>query len=163
MLARITILRQVQKRANGVLTNKGKYGLKAMLHLAQYEPGHLVGVMDIASIENIPKKFLDTILCELKNSGFVESKKGKGGGYCLARSARSIAVGDIIRAIDGPLAPLPCASKTRYRRCGDCPNEAKCAVRRMMQRAQAALSHVLDGCSLAEMREIADADSELLS
>ncbi len=146
-----------------MLTNKGKYGLKAMVHLAQYPPGHLVLVTDIACTQRIPKKFLDTILCELKNFGFVESKKGRGGGYRLARSARSIAVGDIIRAIDGPLAPFPCASKTRYRRCDDCPNEAKCAVRRIMQRAQAALSEVLDGCSLAEMREITDADSELLS
>ena len=96
-----------------MLTNKGKYGLKAMVHLAGLVPGDLALVNDIASQNDIPKKFLDTILGELRNAGFVFSKKGKGGGYTLARPASEIKVGHIIRVLDGPLAPLPCASKTR--------------------------------------------------
>jgi len=135
-----------------VLTKKGKYGLKAMAHLAQFPPGRPVPVLDIALAEQIPKKFLDAILCELRNSGFVNSRMGKGGGYTLAREAHEISVGDIIRAIDGPLAPIACASRTRYRPCEDCVDEQSCAVRRLMQDAQNALSCVLDNCSLAQMR-----------
>ena len=134
-----------------MLTNKGKYGLKAMTHLAAFPPGQMVPVMEIAQTQQIPKKFLDAILGELRNAGFVLSKMGKGGGYTLAREAADIRVGDIIRAIDGPLAPLPCASRTRYRKCVDCHDEAACAVRLMMLEAQQALSSVLDHRTLADM------------
>jgi Rrf2 family protein len=144
-----------------VLTKKGKYGLKAMVHLARAEPGRPVPVMEIAETQRIPKKFLDSILCELRNGGFVHSKMGKGGGYLLARPPRNIAVGEIVRTIDGPLAPLPCASKTRYRRCDDCFDETTCAVRRIMQNAQRALSDVLDNCSLERMSETARRDAEV--
>jgi Rrf2 family protein len=136
-----------------VLTKKGKYGLKAMVYLAQSPPGRPVPVMEIAERQCIPKKFLDAILCELRNSGFVHSKMGKGGGYSLARPACDIKVGELVRAIDGPLAPLACASKTRYRRCDDCFDENACAIRRVMQQAQQALSDVLDNCSLKEMHD----------
>ncbi|HXY57779.1 MAG TPA: Rrf2 family transcriptional regulator [Methylocystis sp.] len=145
-----------------MLTKKGKYGLKAMVHLAQYPPGQPTPVLDIASTERIPKKFLDAILCELRNGGFVNSKMGKGGGYTLARAAESISVGDIVRAIDGPLAPIPCASKTRYQRCDDCPDEKACAVRLVMIEAQRALSNVLDKCSLADMRRMAEEGLSLM-
>lgn len=138
-----------------MLTKKGKYGLKAMVHLASAEFGQPVPVLEIAENQQIPKKFLDGILCELRNAGFVHSKMGKGGGYSLSRPAREIMVGDIVRAIDGPLAPLPCASKSRYRRCDDCIDENTCAVRRVMQKAQQALSETLDNCSLERMRKIA--------
>jgi Rrf2 family protein len=145
-----------------VLTKKGKYGLKAMVHLAQAEPGRPVPVLDISEKQRIPKKFLDSILCELRNAGFVQSRMGKGGGYSLARPACDITVGELVRAIDGPLAPVPCASKTRYRRCDDCSDENTCAVRRIMQRAQEALSNVLDNCSLQEMRDRVNRSEEAL-
>jgi Rrf2 family protein len=134
-----------------MLTKKGKYGLKAMVHLASAEFGQPVPVLEIAEQQRIPKKFLDGILSELRNAGFVHSKMGKGGGYLLARPAREIMVGDIVRTNDGPLAPVPCASKTRYRRCDDCLDEDVCAVRKVMQNAQRALSEVLDNCSLERM------------
>lgn len=143
-----------------MLTKKGKYGLKAMIHLSHFEPGYLVPVTEIATTQNIPKKFLDSILCELRNSGFVHSKMGKGGGYTLARAASEISVGAIIRVIDGPLAPLPCASKTRYRPCDDCIDEKRCSIRLIMLDAQRALSEVLDNCTLAEMRLKAISDVE---
>ena len=146
-----------------MLTKKGKYGLKAMVYLAQFPPGRPVPVVEIASTQQIPKKFLDAILSELRNAGFVNSKMGKGGGYMLARTASQISVGEIIRVIDGPLAPLPCASKTRYRRCDDCLDETKCAVRLVMLDAQRALSQVLDSCTLAQMREMAGSDLELVN
>lgn len=145
-----------------MLTKKGKYGLKAMVHLAQAEPGRPVPVLDISEKQRIPKKFLDSILCELRNAGFVQSRMGKGGGYSLARPACDITVGELVRAIDGPLAPVPCASKTRYRRCDDCSDENTCAVRRIMQRAQEALSNVLDNCSLQEMRDRVNRSEEAL-
>ncbi|WP_457797875.1 RrF2 family transcriptional regulator [Methylocystis sp. S23] len=145
-----------------MLTKKGKYGLKAMVHLAQAEPGRPVPVLDISEKQRIPKKFLDSILCELRNAGFVQSRMGKGGGYSLARPACDITVGELVRAIDGPLAPVPCASKTRYRRCDDCSDENTCAVRRIMQRAQEALSNVLDKCSLQEMRDRVNRSEEAL-
>ncbi|MGA8173036.1 MAG: Rrf2 family transcriptional regulator [Methylocystis sp.] len=146
-----------------MLTKKGKYGLKAMVYLAQFPPGRLVPVLQVASTQQIPKKFLDAILSELRNAGFVNSKMGKGGGYTLARAAGEISVGEMIRAIDGPLAPLPCASKTRYQRCDDCLDETKCAVRLIMLDAQRALSQVLDGCSLAQMGVMAAAGLDALS
>jgi Rrf2 family protein len=139
-----------------VLTKKGKYALKAMVHLARFEPGQLAPVAEIATAEDIPKKFLDTILCELRNAGFVHSKMGKGGGYTLARPAKDIFIGHIIRAIDGPLAPLPCASRTRYQRCDDCLDEARCSVRLVMIKAQRVISDVLDNRTLAEMRALAE-------
>ncbi len=95
-----------------VLTNKGKYGLKAMVHLAGLEPGALAQVADIAEANSISKKFLDHILTELRHAGLVYSKKGRGGGYGLARPAHEIRVGNIVRVLDGPLAPIQCASVT---------------------------------------------------
>lgn len=90
-----------------MLTKKGKYGLKAAVHLARLPPGGSTQVADIAETNNIPKKFLDVILGELRNAGFLSSKKGKLGGYRLAKPADDIIVGEMIRALDGPLAPFP--------------------------------------------------------
>ena len=92
-----------------MLTKKGKYGLKAMVHLAGLEPNEVAQSTDIAEINSISKKFLDHILTELRRAGLVYSKRGKGGGYALARPAHEIRVGAIVRALDGPLAPIPCA------------------------------------------------------
>src|SRR5205085_10503237 len=112
-----------------MLTNKGKYGLKAMVHLAALEAGALAQVADIAEANTISKKFLDHILTELRRAGLVYSKKGKGGGYALARPATHIQVGAIVRALDGPLAPISCASVTAFRPCADCRDQKTCAVR----------------------------------
>jgi Rrf2 family protein len=137
-----------------VLTKKGKYGLKAMAHLAQFPPGEFTHVVDIAEEQRIPKRFLNAILFELRSFGFVNSKMGKNGGYTLAREAETITVGEIVRAIDGPLAPIACASKTRYQRCDDCVSETHCPVRLVMVEAQRALSQVLDTCSLARVGQL---------
>jgi len=139
-----------------MLTKKAKYGLKAMVYLAGVEPGHTALVADIAAANQIPKKFLDAILGELRNAGFVHSKKGKGGGYMLARPPADIGVGNVIRVLDGPLAPIQCASKTVYRRCDDCQDENKCAVRLVMLEAREAIANVLDNMSLAKMRALAE-------
>jgi Rrf2 family protein len=139
-----------------LLTRKGKYGLKAMIHLAGLEPGEVAQIAGIAEANGIPKKFLDQILSELRKAGFVHSKKGKAGGYALAKPAHSISAGQIIRVLDGPLAPIQCSSVTAYRRCDDCSDEERCAVRHIMVEARNALSAVLDTRSLAEMRLVAE-------
>ncbi|MBX3568814.1 MAG: Rrf2 family transcriptional regulator [Rhizobiaceae bacterium] len=135
-----------------MLTRKGKYGLKALIHLSRLPFGQLAFVNDIATTNNIPKKFLDAILGELRNAGFVQSRKGKDGGYRLARPAAEIKVGHVVRVLDGPLAPIPCASRTRYEPCEDC-DEATCQVRHMMLEVRQAIADVLDQRSLAEMRD----------
>jgi Rrf2 family protein len=137
-----------------MLTNKGKYGLKAMVHLAGLEPGALAQVQEMADSNAIPKKFLDQILSELRNAGLVFSKKGKGGGYALARPANQISVGQIVRTLDGPLAPIQCASVTAYRACDDCSDEKVCTVRLMMVQARNAIAAVLDSHTLADMRAL---------
>jgi Rrf2 family protein len=137
-----------------MLTNKGKYGLKAMVHLAGLDPGALAQVPDIAEANSIPKKFLDYILTELRHAGLVYSKKGRGGGYALARPAHEIRVGAIVRALDGPLAPIPCASVTAFRRCEDCRDLKTCAVRLIMVEARNAIANVLDNRTLAELRTL---------
>ena len=137
-----------------MLTKKAKYGLKALVYLAGSEPGRTALVADIAEANQIPKKFLDAILGDLRNAGFVHSKKGKGGGYTLARPASEIVVGNVVRALDGPLAPIQCASKNMYRRCDDCTDEVHCAVRMVMLQAREAIAAVLDGTTLARMREL---------
>ena len=139
-----------------MLTRKGKYGLKALVHLAGMPAGRLAFVNDIAVANNIPKQFLDAILGELRNAGFVQSRKGKEGGYRLARPAADIKIGHVIRVLDGPLAPFPCASRTRYQRCDDC-DEATCQVRHLMMEVRHAIASLLDERSLAQMR---DADND---
>lgn len=135
-----------------MLTNKGKYGLKAMVHLAGLEPGELAQVADIAEQNEISKKFLDHILTELRHAGLVYSKKGRGGGYALARPPHDIRVGAIVRTLDGPLAPIPCASVTAFRPCEDCEDLKTCPVRMIMLDARNAIANVLDNRTLAELR-----------
>ena len=147
-----------------MLTNKGKYGLKAMVHLAGMPAGQPALVADIAQTNAIPKKFLDAILGELRTAGFVHSKKGRGGGYILARPPTEIMVGSIVRALDGPLAPIGCASVTFYRRCEDCAPDRPCSVRMVMSEVRDAMSAVLDARTLAEMRSMAEpAEAALLA
>jgi len=146
-----------------MLTRKGKYGLKALVHLAGLAPGQLAFVTDIATANNIPKKFLDAILGDLRKAGFVRSKTGKEGGYMLARQPEEIRVGHVIRVLDGPLAPIACASRTAYQRCDDCPNEKKCAVRLMMLEVRNAIATILDHRTLAEMRDLPQVGRRLLS
>ena len=141
-----------------MLTNKGKYGLKAMSHLAGLPPGQPALVADIAASNAIPKKFLDAILGELRTAGFVHSKKGRGGGYVLARTPDEIRVGDIVRALDGMLAPIGCASKNFYRRCDDCDSSRPCGVQVVMAQARDAIASVLDARTLNDLRALGGLD-----
>jgi len=134
-----------------MLTAKGKYSLKALTQLATLNPEATMQAVDIAEANDIPKKFLDAILGELRIAGIVHSRKGPGGGYRLARAPSEIKIGHVIRAIDGPLAPIACASRTAYQPCRDCKDVKTCIVRMMMTKVRDAMSDVLDRMTLADM------------
>lgn len=134
-----------------MLTARGKYGLKAMVHLAQLKPDTTAQATEIASANDIPKKFLDAILGDLRKAGLIVAKKGPGGGYALAKRPREINVGTIIRSLDGPLAPIACASRTAYEPCKDCKDVKRCAVRITMTTVRDAMSDVLDRLTVADM------------
>lgn len=133
-----------------MLTKKGKYGLKALVDLQSLAPGETAFVSEIASRNNIPKKFLDTILLELRNTGILRSKKGPGGGYSLSRPANEIMIGQVIRTLDGPLAPIRCASRTAYEVCDDCADPENCEVRHSMTEVRDAVADILDNMSLEQ-------------
>ena len=133
-----------------MLSQKAKYAIKALLMLARAKDGTLVQVNEIAEKQNIPKKFLDLIFFELRRHGLIVSTRGRDGGYALGIPAAEISMASIVRAVDGPLAPLPCASVKFYRRCSDCDNEKTCEVRRLMREVRDAAAAILDNTSLAE-------------
>ena len=136
----------------GMLTNKARYGLRAMCALAQAN-GTRLQAHAIARQASVPEKFLEAILVELRKAGFVDSRRGQHGGHALTRPAGEIAVGDLIRSIDGPLAPVRCASLSAYEACTDCADPERCAVRALMRDTRSALAAVLDGCSLQALSE----------
>jgi len=133
-----------------MLSQKCKYALRALLMLADAKPEELVLVQEIAEQQNVPRKFLELILLELKRHGFVYSQRGRNGGYCLARPADTITFGQVVRSLDGPLAPLPCASVTGYRKCADCTDERTCAIRKVMRSVRDAMADILDRTTLAD-------------
>ncbi len=138
-----------------MLTSKGKYALRAAVYLARHhtDEGWALAV-DIAVAEDIPKKFLEAILVELRDEKIVTSRRGRNGGYRLAKAPEMIGAGDVIRAIDGPLALTPCTSRTQYAPCHDCVDPALCALRPVLQKARDAIADVLDGHSLATMADV---------
>ena len=134
-----------------MLSKKSKYAIKALIALAEHGREEPVRIADLARAQQIPPKFLELILLELRNQGFLRSRKGKGGGYLLARDPGSIYLGQVVRMFDGPLAPVPCASQTAYVPCSDCRNEAVCGVHLAMKEVRDATARVLDGTSLAQL------------
>jgi Rrf2 family protein len=137
-----------------VITKKTKYCLRALYSLARNYGKGPVLIATMADEEAIPKKFLEHILLGLKNRGLVDSKPGRGGGYALTKSPCEITIGSVIRIIEGPLAPLPCASETAYRRCEECVDESTCATRQIMRRVRDATAAILDNTTLADACEM---------
>jgi Rrf2 family protein len=130
-----------------MLTKKSKYGLKALLYLAKDEE-QLVQISELSQKENIPQKFLENILLELRNHGLLYSKRGKDGGYKLGKSPEEITFGQVIRILDGPLAPIGCVSQMAYQKCEECEDEKTCNIRRVMQKVRDETASILDGTSL---------------
>ena len=126
-----------------MISKKSKYALKALGYLAGRHRSGPVVVSAIANDRNIPLKFLESILLTLKNHHILISKKGQGGGYLLARPPAKITIAEVLRAIDGPIAPLPCVSLNFYEKCEDC-NERSCSVRKIMAATRDATLKVLE-------------------
>ena len=134
-----------------MLTQRSRYALRAMLFLGQAPPASPpIPMTRIALAANVPRKFLELILADLRDAGLLHSHRGKMGGYCLSRPTHLISLGEVIRVIEGPLALVPCVSRTAYRRCLDCKSEADCAIRHAMMRVRDETARILDGTSLAD-------------
>jgi len=129
-----------------VISQKAKYALRALVALARAGDSMMIG--EVAAQERIPRKFLEQILLELKRHGIVMSKRGKLGGYALLMPANQITFGQVLRILDGPLAPLPCLSRIAYRRCADCRTEEDCEIRHVFAKVTASAREVLDRTTL---------------
>jgi len=130
---------------------KAKYGLRAMIALSRSYGQGPVLIAELAKTQRIPHKFLELILLELKKKGVLQSKKGKGGGYELSRPPDRITVGELVRTLDGPLAPLPCVSVIAYKRCDECVDEMTCEIRSVMKEVRDTTARILDNTSLADL------------
>ncbi|MGD1029996.1 MAG: Rrf2 family transcriptional regulator [Opitutaceae bacterium] len=137
------------------LSKRGEYALRSLINLgfAAEAKRELVQASELAESEQLPVKFLEQILQELKEAGFVKSARGKFGGYRLGKPAREITIGEIVRLIDGPLAPISCVSQSAYEKC-TCPDEAHCGLRMLMLDVRNAISGILDRYTLADVVEV---------
>ncbi len=133
------------------LSKKSEYALRALTCLGSPDAPQMLSIQEIARRENIPKKFLEQVLLALNKAGIVQSIRGKAGGYALRSAPAAITLGDIVRAVDGPLAPLPCANPTAPVKCADCASLEHCWLRTMMIEVGAAVNAALDQITLAEI------------
>lgn len=144
------------------LSKKTQYSLRALYSLSRAYGGRPVLIAEMARQESIPKKFLEQILLRLKSVGLVDSKKGKGGGYTLLKPPEHVTLGSVIRLIEGPLAPLPCASESAYRKCDECADDRTCGTRLVMREVRDAIAEILDRTTLADVcRRMDDAREQL--
>lgn len=137
------------------LSKRSEYALRALIDLgiARELDRPILQVSELALKEKLPIKFLEQILTQLRAGGYVETKRGKHGGYSLAKPAARIRLGAVIRLLDGPLAPIRCVSQTAYERC-TCPDEAHCGLRMLMLDVRNAIARILDRATLAQIVEI---------
>ncbi|MGV8936258.1 MAG: RrF2 family transcriptional regulator [Allorhizobium sp.] len=133
-----------------MISQKAKYALRALVVLAKAEAFQPVPIADIASRQNIPKKFLEQILLVLSKHGVVVSRRGNQGGYLLLKPADSITFGEILRIVDGPVAPLACLSISAYRKCEDCSGENECEIRHVFARVAEATRNILFNTTIAD-------------
>ena len=133
-----------------MISKKTKYGLKALAYLAQQPPNTRVQIGTIAESENISQKFLESIMLTLKKSGFLSSKKGKGGGYYLLKEPKEIKLASVFRILEGPIAMVPCVSLNFYEKCDDCPNEEECSVHGLMIQLRDNALAILENNTLAD-------------
>ena len=131
-----------------MISQKAKYALKALIALAKADKGETLHIAEIAKSQDIPQKFLERILLDLRNRGYVVSRRGQQGGYALLKPASEIMYGEILRLIDGPIAPLPCLSMTAYRPCDDCDSEEACEIRRVFAEVAELTRKTLDRTSI---------------
>ncbi len=135
-----------------LLSSRGKYATRALLHLALHYGEGPMQVHDIAARQEIPLKYLEQILLSLKRFGVVQSRKGPGGGYFLARPPETIMLGEVVRAMDGPVAPISCVSVSGYMECG-CPEPSTCGLRSVWKEARDAVAAIIDETTFADIRD----------
>lgn len=137
------------------LSKKGEYALRALIDLgiAREVGRDLVQLTELADNQQLPVKFLEQIMLALREAGFVESRRGRFGGHCLAMPAGSIVIGQVVRALEGPLAPISCVSQSAYERC-TCPDEDHCGLRMLMMDVRNAIAGILDRYTLANVVEV---------
>ena len=140
-----------------MISQRAKYALRALVMLSGVEKGVSLSIAEIAAEQRIPKKFLEQILLELKRHGIVESRRGKVGGYLMLRRPEDVTYGEVLRLIDGPIAPLPCLSIIAYKKCEDCKDETSCEIRKVFANVAAATREVLDKTSILDSLEKIDA------
>src|ERR1039458_1578553 len=132
------------------LSLRGEYALRAMLVLGLNYEKPVVRIQAISDQQNIPKRFLEQILNDLKSAGFVQSRRGVAGGYRLARKPEQITLAAVVRHVEGALAPVSCVSERFYESCS-CPDEARCAIRSVMKEVRDAIVKILEGVTIAEL------------
>lgn len=134
-----------------MISKKTKYGIKALTYLAKQKNKTPVQIATIAKSENISRKFLESILLTLRKSGFLGSKKGKGGGYYLLKEPKDIKMASVMRILEGPIAMLPCVSLNFYEKCNDCPDEKTCTIHNLMIEVRDSALRIFDNKSLADL------------
>ncbi len=134
-----------------MLSKKTKYGIKALAYIARKKDRRPVQASEISENENISQKFLESIMLELRKSGFLGSKKGKGGGYYLIKEPGEIRMTAVIRVLEGPIAMVPCVSLNYYEKCDDCPDENTCSVHKLMIQVRDASLQVLGENTLEDI------------
>jgi Rrf2 family protein len=132
-----------------MLAQRTRYALRSLLYLAEQQGAAPVQLARIAETQRVPPKYLELIMLDLKKAGLVQSLRGPKGGYTLARAPDSISFGDVVRVMEGPIALISCASVNFYAPCGDCHDEASCAIRRAFGMVRDQTTELLDGISLA--------------
>lgn len=137
------------------LSKKAEYAMRAMIHLGMANELGLATVSgsELADVNRLPLKFVERILQELREAGYIETRRGKLGGYALAKDAKTVRMGDLVRLIDGRLAPISCASENAYEKCS-CPDEEHCGLRMLMIDVRNAIANILDKYTLAQVVEV---------
>jgi Rrf2 family protein len=134
-----------------MISQRARYAFKAIIALARAPSGSGLSIGELCVQEKLPRKFLEQILISLKAAGYITSRRGRHGGYELLKPADLIFIGPLLRAVDGPIAPLPCLSRTAYRRCDNCKHEATCPLRMAFAEAYAGYLATLEATTLAEI------------
>lgn len=136
-----------------MITQKMKYGLKALMVLAaeRASEGRALRIEEIATRSGTPKRFLEHILLEIRNAGFIASVRGRHGGYALIKEPREVPLSELMRLIDGPIAPLPCLSRRAYQKCEDCPDEESCRLRQVFGQVFWSYLLLIESLTLADL------------
>lgn len=139
-----------------MITQKTKYALKALMALGEAGQGKALTIDQVAQRSGAPKRFLEHILLDLRKTGYLDARRGRSGGYFLARDPRQVSLGELLRQVDGPIAPLPCLSRRAYRRCSDCEDEASCRLRKVFAEVFYNYLLLIESLTLADLLERAE-------